>query len=542
MKISALHAQNFASYKTLSMSFVDGGLTLLSGPTGGGKSTIPDMIYWGLFGETSKGVNVDAIRSWASDRETSVTVYLDTVTISRKRGLKNDLCFWPVDGEVTRGKDLNDTQRLINQYLGLTAEDYANSAYLHEFSPAASFFTAKAKDRHELLESIADLSYVITLKDRADARRRLIRSTLAKVENRSIETETALNQLTSYIQGHKAHMKEWEHQQALNIKELTVKCDNFKQLEASRIASIQTKIDVWGNRRNAALNALVSKIEDLESNLVPADQTSLKCDKCGSVSKKAQQAKIAHASAISAIDGYKERIADMLEQENPYVRELERAKHDTSNPYIEQLEKEKMSKNPHSEMLDILTKKYAKAKTDDIKSKKDVASTRSSIVDLETIVELCAQVRIDLLNRSVLTLEQETNRILETYFDAVLRVDFDLIQGDILHCGLSKDGNNCDYKQLSKGQRGLLKLAFSAAVMKATADKTGVHCDLLSFDESLDGLDADLKVKAFSLFQELQARHSTVLVIDHSSELQTLFNSRYLINLENGHSEITHAT
>jgi ABC-type lipoprotein export system ATPase subunit len=95
---------NFGSYKHLEFDFNSNGLTLISGPTGSGKSTLCDIVPWILFGRTSKGGAVDEVRSWDAEEATTGTLMLHGISITRSRK-PNDLT---IDGR--RGKDLNDTQ------------------------------------------------------------------------------------------------------------------------------------------------------------------------------------------------------------------------------------------------------------------------------------------------------------------------------------------------------------------------------------------------------------------------------------------------
>jgi len=160
---------------------------------------------------------------------------------------------------------------------------------------------------------------------------------------------------------------------------------------------------------------------------------------------------------------------------------------------------------------------------------------------LDQLYDLSFKLRGELLRQSIKHVEVNTNRLLETYFDSALRVSFELSKLDDLNVTIAKNGNECSYRQLSKGQRGLLKLCFSISIMEIAANKAGLKFETLFFDEALDGLDTELKLKAYNLFAELEKSHSSVLVIDHNSELQSLFTKQYHVKLVNEESEITSA-
>src|ERR1017187_5196358 len=131
MRILSASATNFASYKELAFDFTNQGLTLVQGATGSGKSTLCDLVPWVLFGTTAKCGTVNDILSWPGDEVTRADVCVEiggvNYYITRTRGPKakdNDLrwivdCCWECP---KRGKDLVDTQRLINQLLGIDAD------------------------------------------------------------------------------------------------------------------------------------------------------------------------------------------------------------------------------------------------------------------------------------------------------------------------------------------------------------------------------------------------------------------------------------
>src|SRR5258706_14383017 len=100
MKLLKIHAENFGSYESLELDFQEMGLALLQGPTGAGKSTVMDMVFWAMFGQTAKGGNVDEVRSWkAIDSITKVILTIEVpnakLSITRIRGKssQNDL-YW----------------------------------------------------------------------------------------------------------------------------------------------------------------------------------------------------------------------------------------------------------------------------------------------------------------------------------------------------------------------------------------------------------------------------------------------------------------
>src|ERR1700677_767637 len=199
MKILSVSLENFASYKKLSFDFQSQGLTLIQGANGSGKSTLCDAIPWILFGKTAKDGKSDEVRSWNTAEPTigaiEVQLELYEVNITRIRGKNNDLYYSFTADEAQnkiRGKDLMDTQRMINGLLGADYDLYLAGSYYHEFSQTAQFFTTTAKNRRSICEQLVDLSLPIKLQLNAhDLRKTHVRT--------SQEIQSKINELQSNI-------------------------------------------------------------------------------------------------------------------------------------------------------------------------------------------------------------------------------------------------------------------------------------------------------------------------------------------------------
>mgnify|MGYP002413704537 FL=1 len=84
----------------------------------------------------------------------------------------------------------------------------------------------------------------------------------------------------------------------------------------------------------------------------------------------------------------------------------------------------------------------------------------------------------------------------------------------------------------------MLKLAFNVAYMEAAQNCAGVKIDTVMLDEALNGLDADLKVKAYNLVEYLGTIYSSVIVIEHSEEFKTLFPTVFKVSKEGSRSQV----
>jgi hypothetical protein len=211
---------------------------------------------------------------------------------------------------------------------------------------------------------------------------------------------------------------------------------------------------------------------------------------------------------------------------------------DSENPHIDRLQELKEEANPYSTGVKDFSNDISE-KTKELSAvKSDNEALTNTMNDLETLEDITAAFRSTLIKNTVYDIENTTNDILLNHFDAEIQVEFNGTDNDKLEINIKKDGNAASFTQLSKGQRQLLKLSFGVAVMKSISNHKGVHFSQLFFDEFADGLDESMKIKSFSLLQELSLSHESVFAIDHSEGLKAMFDNKYSVTLVNGNSEI----
>lgn len=473
MKVISCSLQNFASYKSLEFNFNDQGLCLIEGSTGSGKSTLCDAIPWILFGKTAKNGSVDEIISWPGTEVTIGTVYFeDGLEITRSRGSKakdNDLSFCRENDTGTvspkRGKDLQDTQKLINNLLGIDSDLYLAGAYFHEFSQTAQFFNTTAKNRRMLCEQIGDLSLAQKLQIGISENKKLNFKELGEIDN------------------------------CINIHKSNINLLNKMQTAES------TKFDAWETEHKKTVEYIVKRYHTFEAGRKKV--ISNKCGACGTILSEPKEL-IDHSQ-----NPYKERVDELNEEVNP---------HSSS---VKDFSKEIHSKNKILES-----------------TKHIYDNLLLKINDLEMLESIIQDFRGIIVRNAITQLENNTNDLLTRHFDAEIKVEFSAQDADKLEVSIQKDGNICAYTQLSKGQRQLLKLCFGVSVMKAVANQHGVKFHQIWFDESTDGCDENVKLKALKLFEELALEYESVFLVEHNETVKAMVNNKYTVELVSGNSVI----
>lgn len=522
MRIIQANALNFGSYENLEFMADKRGLTLISGPTGSGKSALCDLVPWVLFGVTAKNGAADEVRRWGSDA-TSGTVVIDMaegrkVVVHRNRG-PNDLNYHFSD-EVNcrRGKDLKDTQKLLNQLLGMDADLYLSGAYFHEFCTSASFFTTTAKARREIIEQIVDLSLHKSLADKSSVALKTAKGLKNVLDQEVRDSEGHLEWNNKAILGTKKRLVEWDKTHEFKITELKAKGITFEEDKAAVVKDLQSKVIDYD---------LECDIE-IEKLRVAARSSAMGlCPHCGGPVKHPPND---HADSIIRLQ----------DKKNPFIDPLDAAMA-SENTYNQQVTVMEEAVNPHLEVVDDMLNQITILTDLLVELKNQRGQIATKIADLEILQETVVLFRSISVETTILHLEHTTNDLISKHFDGEIVVSLNISGDDKLEVTIYKDSNECSYTQLSKGQRQLLKLSFGVAVMDAISNQHGIHFDQLFFDESLDGLDENLKVKAIALFEQLATKHNSVYIVEHSGAVKTMVNSRIDVTLVNGASHIEEA-
>lgn len=506
MRIISCRLENFASYKELDFMFDGQGLTLIHGPTGAGKSTLCDAIPWILFGRTAKDGAADEVRSWNCDAPTRGTLVLEdedgAFSVTRIRGKNaNDLYFDTGADSYAhqRGKDIPDTQRMINRLLGVDANLYLLAAYYHEFSSAAQFFTATAKNRRLLCEQLVDLSLAKRVTEALKDERSDYQTA---VQNCEREITRAKDQAQ-----HLANLQEEAYEKSLTFEEDKEKALAGLAEEISRqsLILIESSPVLLEKRRR-----LQNKINALSAETCTECGNPLTSQEMGELRLellKVKQSQLDNTHRENQIETLNKEFDKLEARTNDYDDWIRRRKDG-----ILQLHK------TIEEFSDKLVENQQK------------------LSDIETLTDVISAYRSASIADTISMLEGETNKLLSEHFDAEIKVMFEVEAADKLDVLIFKDGNQCVFTQLSKGQRQLLKLCFAASVMRTVANRHGLSLNVAFFDECFDGLSEHLKVKAFGLLKTLELEYQNLFVVEHSTELKALFTQQYEVALINGSS------
>lgn len=164
----SISATNFLSWKQLEFN-IESGITLITGynhddgnSEGSGKSAILNALSWAIYGKLPKDANIDDVITTGS-KDCCVVVTLENGTEIVRARKPNELAIQLPNGDdysagdVVQGKDAKETQRMIEDTVGMSFETFCQSVYFAQNYPK-KFITATEEEKTKILSELQDLT------------------------------------------------------------------------------------------------------------------------------------------------------------------------------------------------------------------------------------------------------------------------------------------------------------------------------------------------------------------------------------------------
>ena len=247
------------SWKELRFSLQEG-ITLIDGwneddqtSEGSGKSAVLNAICWGIYGKLPKDTNInDVIKH--GEKGTDVELWFGEEYVVKRTRNPNDLMILRSvkDGFKTiKGKDARETQKLIEDFVGLSFEAFCNSVYFAQ-NNNKKWITETQENRGRILSEIQDLQIF------DKARKEVL--DLLKAESASYTTMIHDIELT-------------DRDLQLNAQKLATAEEQIKGMQTqwqSQINSLKEQI-ITSHNKLAALNADIETREQSAASVSQLD-------------------------------------------------------------------------------------------------------------------------------------------------------------------------------------------------------------------------------------------------------------------------------
>jgi DNA repair exonuclease SbcCD ATPase subunit len=295
---------------------------------GSGKSSIQEIICYGLFGKTIKkpsAITKDGVINNLVGKDCVVEVIWDRYRVVRTRK-KNSLRLWESESnewnessELTTGS-MDETQATIENIIGLTYESFVSICIFAD-DQSISFLEAGAPLKREIVENLLSLS---AFREKHDKAKKLVSETTASIKVLTREYEI----LKSNEEQNEKRIKQAEIRRSDWVKSKTNEVNDLKvNLDAkrSKLGKSSHGADILAYQEaQRTIQDGTKAIDDLDK--VVADEKSkfdLAQDKGDKLREAAQNLR-SKADQIKADVSAEQREID---SKNQHIRQLERREH-----------------------------------------------------------------------------------------------------------------------------------------------------------------------------------------------------------------------
>ncbi|MFH1742556.1 MAG: AAA family ATPase [bacterium] len=234
-----------------------------------GKSTLLDAIYWGLYGETTRGLRAGNVISWGSDTaivEQTWEIDGKERTFKRQQSPNN---LW-IDGKNTGKGDM-----LIAGAIGMNGSEFLHSVMAGQFG--TYFLDLSPTDKLGMFSAVLGLDYWEQASDRAKATAAGFDAAIADAESRLQNIRGKLSGMKEQLAEAKEQCAAWEKRASKQRGDAKAKKEKLRK----RLAA-----------RNEALGLIAVLITEMpDEDKLAGDKVKLSC-KCNQVAERIDKATI----------------------------------------------------------------------------------------------------------------------------------------------------------------------------------------------------------------------------------------------------------
>jgi DNA repair exonuclease SbcCD ATPase subunit len=547
------------------IDFLKANTTLINGSNGAGKTTLLDALCFVLFGKPYRNINIPQLVNSINEKDLRVEIEFNVEQTEYKiiRGLAPKIFEIYKNGTLINqdAKSKDYQQMFETQILKMNYKSFCQVVILGStnYTP---FMRLSAADRRAIVESLLDINIFSTMNTILKGKMSTLKDEmkeidmsvkLLKQEQDSQEKfiENLKNNSKSTLDKHSVELKNSMNQ----ISELTEDIQNLN----NRLTEYSESIADSANT-NKSKTKLILLQDQIEVN-VKAAQKSLKFyetnNTCPTCSQNIEeQVKCKHIEEkTNAIAEYTNGLTELEQKIKDIDNELIQI--EIANKKILNLEKEISSKNS----LLVSTTKYMKKIQSEIdelnQDKENIEKEEQLLTDIRSKWNDANEKRKMLLEDSyyytlISSLIKDggikakiikhylpiMNKIINNYLSHMnFFVKFELNE-NFEESIKSRHRDDFTYDSFSEGEKRKIDLALLFA-WRATAQlKNSVNCNLMIFDEVLDGSLDDSSIESFLDILKGLKKTSNIIVISHKPKelLQDKFENHITFIKKNNFS------
>jgi len=541
--------------------------TSISGENGSGKTTMLDAIVFALFGKAYRNINIPQLPNSINKKDCMVELYFNIGENEYKirRGLA------PKIFEIYKNKILidqdsksKDYQRMLEeQILRMNYKSFCQVVILGSTN-YIPFMRLTAAERRSVVENLLDINVFSTMNTLLKGKKSLLNEQLRLIEGK-------MEILKEKIDLQKDHIKLMENQKIKKEQETGNKQKELKDKKnrlSSEIEVLEKNIEqnlnkiLHKDKEQNVLNTLtsdllllsksISKIEK-EINSIEKLSTCFVCsqDVDGEVKEKLKLTKIQELDKQNKdFSTIEESLSKLKEKIKKYDDIQEIVKKDRS-----ELSEAKASIRAIDQQLNdikVSVTDIAQEEIDALKQKmniyidqgKELIKEKQEIKDNLHYYKIALYLLKDsgIKSKIIKHYLPIMNKVINRYLSEMnFFVQFELDE-EFKETIKSRNRDIFSYENFSEGEKRKIDLALLFAWRKISQVKNSLNCNLLIFDEILDGSLDDNATKLLLSILEMIDNDSNIFVISHKSKdiLQDKFENNIMFKKKKNFSKISH--
>ena len=536
--------------------------TLISGENGSGKTTLLDAIVFCLFGKPYRNINIPQLVNSINQKDCVTEIEFDISGVKYKirRGLAPKIFEIYKDGSLINQDATNkDYQKMFeDQILRMSYKSFCQVVILGSTN-YVPFMRLQAADRRSVVENLLDIDVFSTMNVLLKGK-----LTMLKEEQKSADSKITI-------------LKERAESQKKLVK--TLENSNKEQIEKSQSSLEEYRKEI--EQLTSESEELLKQVDELESKLIPTDMSTQDIElskieteeskiekeisfyeKNSSCTRCKQELCEDHKHSITKV--LKEDLSNLGVKKRTVLDHMKIIKdHIQSNAKINkqitdlnkqvQMNTAKISsaKGVISKTTEQINKAANDTKNVDYEKEKFNLIVQEGVDATENRKNIVEDVHYHTIATSLLKDSGIKGKIIKHYLPIMNKVinkylgqmDFFVqfqLSESFEETIKSRHRDIFTYDSFSEGEKRKIDLALLFAWRKIAAIKNSLSCNLLIFDEVLDGSLDDYATESFLNILKSIDKNTNVYVISHKSKelLQDKFQQHISFTKKNNFSRM----
>jgi DNA repair exonuclease SbcCD ATPase subunit len=549
MKILSISFKNFASYgnklQTIDFSQNDGLFYLVVGSNGSGKSSISDIVKFGLYGKLGNKRLRDIPNRFNANTYVKVILESNNNIIKIERGLHPNYLKLHINNILyDNSRKVTADEYIENELLGMPFYVFNNiiSLSINDFK---SFLSMGVNDKRMIIDKIFGLDIINIIKwmVRNDMKKIKDEMTLHDIEISSLDmtvknSEKELQLLQKKLEENKLNEKE---QIVLSIQNFELKINTLTEhlVEFRRKLQKSSEFISSASEIVAENNQSIKEINNKETLYL-----NNKCPECES-----DLTTEFHKSLQDALKERKKVAADEISKHQEIINNYKKINtalnSNISNANNQRIEfntllasyKEKLTniENNSSDETTSITNiiKNSKEKIIEVKNKKSTTENKQNFNKILDTIYGENGVKLLAINKILPTLNSEIRKVM-----VELRLDYKVNFNQAFDAEIQHLGYEVAIAQLSTGERKKIDFAVIIALIRLLKIKYPT-INIIFLDEIFSSVDADGVYHILKILKDtVKKLNMNIFVVNHSILPEEMFDTKILVSKSNNFSSL----